>query len=776
MSKFYYCLFTTLLLSCKALLAQQSIVVSGYVKDGISNTPLPGAAIYAPSLQKGTVTDNNGHYSIVLPSDTLPLVFSYTGYNPQKKFLHLKQDTKINIALAIVELEEVVIRAHTLLSKVESTQMSLEKISASEAKVLPAMGGEVDIIKSIQLKPGVQSGGEGSSGLFVRGGSPDQNLMLLDEAPIYNPSHLFGFFSVFNADAIEDVNLYKGGFPSQYGGRLSSVVDVSSRDGNRHKFSGSGGIGFVASRITLEGPIKKDKSSFIFSARRTYVDTFTDKLNKKLENKTDYDPIPDYYFYDLNAKITFSPSPKDDISISGYMGQDAFELVRNKHSRFNINFDWGNKAATVQWRRRIKNNLYSSLSYVHSGYDYLIRHSFDLYSFRVGSSIATNTLKYDIDYSANPKHTVKAGSAITYHSFSVARASAMSNGDEPPFFAGRNFYGGEFGAYISDEYELSNRLKLNGGARISGFTQKEVTYAALEPRASVRYLLSEVTSVKASYSRMNQYLHLVSSSGASLPIDIWYPTTKAVKPEKSDQFAASFSTLLFKKKLLLSNEVYYKSLSNQIDYRDGANLVVNNNLEDEFVYGIGRSYGNEVYLEKKEGKTTGWIGYTLSWSWRQFDDINGGKRFYPRHDRRHDLSLVLMHKLSKHFLLSGSWVYSSGNAISLPLGRMQINDVPGKYGSSAPMAIYPKYDGRNNYRLDAYHRLDLGLVVKLNPRWGESDFTFSIYNTYNRMNPYFIYFERVTEHPDGTGNLTGFKAKQVSLFPVIPSITYNFKF
>lgn len=775
MLKFYNLLF--LIMSFPSYLALgQNIVLNGFVKDAATNIPLPGAAVYVPSLKSGTVADINGLYTIELPTDSIILLFSYTGYDAQEVLLCPKENARLDIHLDIVELEEVIVTANTLLSKVETLQMSTERITAQEAKAIPALGGEVDLIKTLQLKPGIQSGGEGSSGLFVRGGSPDQNLMLLDQAPIYNASHLFGFMSVFNSEAIDNISLYKGGFPAQYGGRLSSVVDIQSRTGNNKKFAGSGGLGLIASRLTLEGPIKKNHSSFIVSARRTYFDTFTRLINEKLQHRPDYDPIPDYYFYDINGKITLTPSPKDNIMISGYKGRDKFALMRNKRSKFDTHFDWGNTAISVQWQRKINKQLSSSLSYIYSDYDYVINHTFDAYYFRVGSSVSSNALKYDFDYAPSHKHNVKVGTAFTYHGFAVARAQASNKGDHAPYRSGKDFFGSEFGAYVSDDYSITNQLKINTGVRISGFTYKETTYTAFEPRLAARYMIGEATSFKASYSRMNQYLHLVSSSGASLPIDIWYPSTEAVKPEKSDQLAVGFSTLVLKKKVLINNEVYYKTLSNQIDYKDGANLIVNNHLENEFVYGIGRSYGNEFYVEKKAGKTTGWIGYTLSWSWRQFADINEGKRFFPRHDRRHDVSMVIMHKLSTRLIASGSWVYSSGNAISLPLGRTVLNDVPGKNAMPESMSIYPQYGERNNFRMASYHRLDLGLIVKLSPRWGDADLTFSIYNTYNRLNPYFIYFEKVTENPDGTGDLKGFKAKQVSLFPIIPSVTYNFKF
>jgi hypothetical protein len=773
MCRILFLLVNLLLVTQTSLFAQSEFTIDGYITDSHTKEPLVGASVYIPSLQRGSVANKDGFYSIKATQDSVTIVFSYAGYASQKKSVYLNKNIPLNVELETEQLQEVLVTGQLLQEKLETTQMSVETMTAKEAKLLPALFGEVDIIKTLQLKPGIQSGGEGSSGLYVRGGGPDQNLMLLDEALVYNASHLFGFFSVFNSDAVDNIQLYKAGFPAEFGGRLSSVVDVRSREGNRSKFAGTGGIGLISSRLTLEGPLQKDKSSFIISGRRTYFDLFTRMINQANEGKMDYNPIPDYYFYDTNGKLSFNLGKKDKLLISGYYGRDVFHFKRN---RFDINFNWGNAAATAQWQHCFTNNLSAELTYTFSDYNYDIRNSFDVFDFQLGSSVRDHGIKYDFSYYSTSSHFIRFGAAYNYHQFTIGRADAGSADGNFNFKAGNTLYGSEFGAYISDDFKLSNRWQLNGGLRLSGFIFRDKIYKNLEPRASARYMLSESTSLKASYARMNQYIHLVSSSGASLPTDIWYPTTLNAKPERSDQLAAGLSTFLFGKKLLLTNEVYYKKLDNQIDFRDGANLIVNDRLEDEFVYGKGWSYGNEIYLEKKNGKTTGWIGYTLAWTWRQFNDINFGKKFFPRYDRRHDVSVVIMHELSKKLSLTGTWVYGSGNAVSLPTGRFYLQDLPGTTQTPPGFNVGTEYSQRNTFRLAPYHRLDLGLVWRIKSGWGDSDLTFSVYNAYNRLNPYFVYFETVTENADGTGNITKFQARQVSLFPVIPSVTYNFKF
>jgi hypothetical protein len=750
------------------LLAQR-YTISGYVKDAGTGEDLIGASIVVKATGQGTVTNPYGYYSLTVPADSLTLVFSYLGYNNQEKTLKLEQNTtlSVNLTLQSRELSEVVVQANSLQEKANRTQMSVEQLTTREAKLIPAVFGEVDILKVLQLKPGIKSGGEGASGLYVRGGGPDQNLMILDEAVVYNANHLFGFFSVFNADAVKGVDLYKGDFPAQFGGRLSSVVDVKLRDGNAKKFSGSGGIGLISSRLTLEGPLVKDKSSLMIAGRRTYFDLFTRQYNRINENKKDFTPIPDYYFYDLNAKINYTLGEKDRLYVSGYYGRDVFGFRRR---RFNVNFDWGNTTATVRWNHVFGPRLFANTSLIYSDYQYNIRNELDVFQFNLSSRITDYSARMDFDFLPNHQHSIKFGGQYTYHRFDIGRLRVTSDDNRVNVSSGQELYGTEMGAYITDDITLNNRLRLNAGLRLTGFNNRDQWFGGLEPRLAARYKLTEQTSLKASAARMYQYVHLVSNSGASLPTDLWYPSNRVVSPQRSDQVAGGVSFLLFDGKYLLTNEAYYKWFRQQIDFRDGANLFVNENLDDEFVFGKGWSYGDEIYLEKKEGRTTGWIGYTLSWTYRQFADISQGKPFFPRYDRRHDVSVVVMHALTPRLSLSASWVYNTGNAYSLPEGRFTIQDVPGLPFRTIP--IYPEL--RNTERLAHYHRLDLGVVWKFKPRWGESDLTFSVYNAYDRRNAYFVYYEEIRSNNDTV--IESIQSKQVSLFPVIPTLTYNFKF
>ncbi|MGB3618137.1 MAG: TonB-dependent receptor, partial [Catalinimonas sp.] len=764
-----------LLLLSDALYAQD---VRGTIRDADTGEGLFGATVFAPALGRGTNTGPDGRFRLDLPAGEHALRFSYVGYVEQTRTVRVGDaPVDITVELAAEVLEEVVVTADGLREQFHSSQMSVERLSPRDAKMLPALFGEVDVIKTLQLKPGIQSGGEGTSGLYVRGGGPDQNLMLLDGAQLYNANHLFGFFSVFNADAVDRIELYKGGFPAEYGGRLSSVVDVSTRPGDRERFRGTGGVGLISSRLTLEGPLGKRDSvnaapaSFLLSGRRTYFDIFTRQINRANEGRRDYNPIPDYYFYDLNGRLDFRLSARDQFSFSGYFGRDVFGFQQNL---FKINFDWGNTAAVLNWRHQFNPRLYVENRYLYTDYQYRIRNRFDVFDFQLGSRVTDQKFRTDFHYAPNEHHNIKFGSALTYHTFDVGRADAGDDAGEFSFQAGRNLYATEVDAYVSDQWDVSQRWQVEGGLRWAGFANGDAFYHGLEPRLAARYLHSEAVSFKANYARMRQYVHLVTNSGASLPTDVWYPSTPMVPPQTSDQVAAGVSLLLFGDRFLLSNEAYYKWLDDQIDFRDGANLLVNDNLDAEFVFGRGWSYGNEIYLEKKQGRTTGWVGYTLSWTFRQFDDINEGRTFFPRYDRRHDVSVVAMHRLSDRLTLTGAWVYGTGNAITLPVGRFLFQDQGGTTAVPPGVSVIPDYQERNGFRQAAYHRLDLGLVWKFNPKWGESDLTFSVYNLYNRRNPFFVFFEDIREDDvNRTGNITGFRAKQVSLFPVIPSVAYN---
>ncbi|MCX2741646.1 TonB-dependent receptor [Pontibacter anaerobius] len=748
----------------------QRQVVQGYVRAATNGEALIGATVSAPEAAIGTITNENGYYQLNLPEGEHTLQATYVGYGTATRTVTVAESSQsINFTLepASNELKVVEVQASSLQQKLNDTRMSVESLSSREAKLLPALFGEVDLVKTLQLKPGIQSGGEGTSGLYVRGGGPDQNLVLLDDAMIYNPSHLFGFFSVFNPDAVKSVELYKGGFPAQFGGRLSSVVDVRMNKGNNERIRSTGGLGLISSRLTVDGPIVKDKLNFSVSGRRTYVDIFTRQLNRIKEGDKDYNPIPDYYFYDLNGNLNYTLSEKDELSLSGYYGRDFFGF---NDSGFSFGFDWGNTMGNLRWRHKFNENLYATTSLTSTGYKYNINNKIDIFSFKLSSEVQDYTFKTDFDWFVGDGHSLKFGAQATHHDFTVGRLNFESEDSTLSFGAGNTYSGSEFGLYASDDFVLSPMLSFNYGLRLSGFNSSGKTYAALEPRVSAKYTLNEHTSLKASYASMMQYVHLLTNSGASLPTDIWYPSNRNVQPQRSQQAAVGVSHLFGKGKYLITNEIYYKWMQNQIDFRDGANLFVNDSLENEFLFGKGDSYGNELYLEKVNGKTTGWLGYTLSWTYRKFDGINNGRRFPARYDRRHDISLVLMHQLNKRLSLTGAFVYGTGNAYSVPVARFAFQDVEGKEPT-----VIPIYEDRNAYRLAAYHRLDLGAVLKLKPRRGEADLTFSVYNVYNRRNPYFVYFEQQKDK-NNEQTIIGFQAKQVSLFPVIPSVTYNFRF
>ncbi len=763
-----FCLFSSHSLLAQITPKRTNITLSGTVRDSLTGEFLTGATCALVGTTKGVAANEYGFYSLTFPAGRQQVKFSFVGYKNFSLTVDFQKDTVLNVALLDeIMLEEVIVIGESYQEKVQDTQMSIVELTPEEARRIPVVFGEVDLIKILQLKPGVQSGGEGTSGLYVRGGGPDQNLILLDEAIVYNAAHLFGFFSIFNSDAVRNVQLYKGDFPAQYGGRLSSVVDVRLKEGNRKKFSAQGGIGLIASRLTLEIPIVKDKASLVVAVRRTYFDVFTELLNEAQKNNPDWNRIPAYYFYDANLKFNATLSKRDKIFVSGYFGRDVFGF--NSPGGFNFDFRWGNATSTVRWNRVISPKLFMNNTFVFSDYQYNITNKFDVFSFSIGSGVRDFRLKSDFDYYANPQHYIKFGAQVEHHSFDIGRLNANNSDGTVSFNAGNRYEAQEAAVYFNDQFKVNEKLSLDLGTRVSGFLNDSARYAGLEPRFSMKWAFRSNFSAKISYARMLQYMHLVANSGASLPTDIWYPSSGRVKPQISQQVAAGISLTFGDGKFLFTNELYFKDMQRQIDFRDGANLFVNPNLDQEFVFGRGWAYGNEIYLEKKRGKTTGWIGYTLSWSYRRFPSLNDNRAFPYRYDRRHDASVVIMHQFNKRWTLSGTWVYGTGNAITLPIGRYVIQDIPG-----SPIGVIPEYSDRNAFRLRPYHRLDLGLIWHFFPRWGESDLTLSVYNAYSRMNPFFVYFEE-TKNPD-TDQTTGFKAKQVSLFPIIPAITYNFRF
>jgi len=770
------------------LSAQNTLTISGSLKDAQTGETLIGATIEAVGLGKGNVSNEYGFYSFTVPvnRDSVRLRFSYLGY--QTTFRTVKSQQKsLKLDVTLVPegsvISEVVISANGLEEKVRSTEMSVASITMREAKALPALFGETDILKILQLKPGINSGTEGTTGIFVRGGGSDQNLIVLDEAVVYNANHLFGFFSTFNSDAVKDLKLYKGGFPAQYGGRLSSVIDVRMKEGNNQKFSGSGGLGIIASRLTLEGPIKEGKSSFIVSGRRTYADVITRAINKANDGNANYNPIPDYYFYDLNTKVNFTLSEKDRLYLSGYFGRDVFKF---NDETFNFLFDWGNATGTARWNHVFGPRLFSNVTLTYSDYRYRIQNVLQGFSFKLGSNVRDANTKVDFFYQPGNKHTVRFGANATYHNFDVARLKAGSDDGQVNFESGQNFMGMEYAVYANDEWAIGEKFKLNYGLRLSAWNNDDVFFARPEPRVSANYMFSDRFSLKASYSRMNQYVHLLASSGLSLPTDIWYPSTKKVKPEISDQVAIGTSFFV-SKNVLVTWEAWYKRLQNQLDFIDGAEIFGNDNLEEELAVGRGYAYSPlELEIERKEGRLTGWIGYTLAWVKRgKFAAINDGAYFSPRFDTRHTINVVALLALTKRLQLTGTYVFTSGNISWIPQGRFTLQEVAG-----VPLQpVVPVYGPRNTFRYPPYMRVDLGLVWKFRPRrrgW-QQDLTFGVYNATDRRNPFFIFLEPTIVEvnpitggdPNGGPSIkipTGIKAKQVSLFPILPSITWNFKF
>lgn len=757
------------------LLSQNSFSLSGSIMDTTSGETLIGASVFIPHTNSGTSTNEYGFFSVNLPFlDSVEVVFSYIGFSQKTLFVSGKSNQKLSVYLSQgVMIEEIVVSSNSFEERKKSAEMSVNTISSKEINAIPMVLGESDALKAIQLKPGIPSGNEGSTGIFVRGGGADQNLFLLDEAVVYNANHLFGFFSTFNTDAIKDLKLYKGGFPAQYGGRLSSVLDVKMKDGNNQKIAGSGGLGIISSRLTLEGPIKKEKSSFLISGRRTYFDLFTRAINETSEDSN----IPDYFFYDLNGKVNFQLGENDRIFVSGYLGKDDFGF---NSDFFNFNFNWGNQTATIRWNHIFGPNLFSNTTLTYSNYEYNISNRLTGFSFGVGSGIRDYNLKSDFFFNLNNAHQLRFGGALTSHQFKVGQLNGGSDDGLVSFNAGSSIIGNEYGIYLSDEWSPKKNILFLGGLRLSGFWTLDSHRVFPEIRFSSKFDLSKVISFKVSYADMVQYMHLVRNSGVSLPTDIWYPSTKNIRPQASRQWATGIQWLVTNG-WLITGEVYYKTFQNLVEFVDGAQLFVNDNLEDEFAIGRGYSKGLELEIEKNSGKLTGWIGYTLAYARRgNFVPISSEKSFAqtgffsPSFDRRHDLSVVLFYKISKKLNLSATWVYGSGDLVWMPTGRFAFQDIPG-----IPfLPVVPDYQNRNNFRLPPYHRLDLGMNIKFFPSWGESSLTLSVVNAYDRRNTFFIFLEpqlREINNPP-ISFPERIAARQVSLFPIIPAITWNFKF
>ncbi|MEZ5103834.1 MAG: TonB-dependent receptor [Draconibacterium sp.] len=797
-----YFFVSCLVLTNISTICAQDFNLSGYIRDKASGENLINANVYDLNSLTGTISNEYGFYSFSLSEGKHTIVFSYIGYEKQTIELNITKDTTIAIELGLMaEIEEVKVYGNEV-SKVERTQMSMAEIPTSTLTKIPVLFGEPDVLKVIQLLPGVQSGAEGTSGIYVRGGGPDQNLFLLDGVPVYNANHLFGFFSVFNPSAVNSVKLYKGGFPARFGGRLSSVIDIRVKEGNMKEFKGEFSIGLISSRFSIEGPIKKDKTSFILSGRRTYIDLLARPVMKIVNNNVDgSDYTGGYYFYDLNAKINHIFSEKSRLYFSSYMGLDKAYSIEESyyvddHIRFNEKYEnqlkWGNITNALRWNYVFSPQLFSNATLTFSNYNFNVGEEAREFNtlentkvediFNYDSGIKDFAAKIDFDYFPSQSHSVKFGMENIFHTFSPGvnhiKYTDGENMEESTdtIYGNNNISANEFRLYAEDIIELSSKFKANIGVHFSLFNVQGKTYTSFEPRASLRFLASEKWSLKASYAKMSQYIHLLTTSTISLPTDLWLPATKNVKPQTSHQWAVG-SVYKLPKGFDLSVELFYKTMYNLMEYKEGASFTgIGDSWESKIETGKGWAYGMEVLLEKNIGKTTGWIGYTLSKSDRKFENINFGEVFPAKYDRRHDISLALTHKFNDRIDLGASWVFGTGDATTLALQKYS----SGFYSGSNVLSGIEYYGGRNNYRLPAYHRLDVSVNFHKQKKRGIRTWSLGAYNAYSRQNPFYLYWGYNT-----TGGYTdqGWyyedskrALKQVSLFPIIPSISYTFKF
>ncbi len=779
---------TLIILFSLSNFAQEKFTVSGSVKDNTNGEDLIGVNVLIKELSGvGSATNVYGYYSLTVPAGNYTLIFKYVGYNTIEETIEVSKDIVINKELIpeSAELMEVKVTAVKDDENIKSNEISTIKFDPKEIETIPVIFGEKDILKTVTLLPGVSTAGEGNSGFFVRGGGTDQNLILLDGALVYNASHLLGFFSVFNSDALKDINLVKGGMPAEYGGRVSSVMDIKMKEGNSKGLSVSGGIGTISSKLTVEAPIVKDKGSFMISGRRTYADVFLNFApDENIKNST-------LYFYDLNLKANYTVSEKDRIFLSGYFGRDRFGFQDQ------FGFDWGNATGTVRWNHIYNSKLFSNTSFIYSNYDYRINIGAAGFSF--GSSIQDFNLKQDFQWFANDKHNVKFGFNAVHHTFSPGEVTVTA---DAPLQASevQKSLGFEGAAYISDEFKISPLFNVVYGLRYSNYAalgngdvfeydetgevintqtynKGEVVkwYHGIEPRLAMNYIINDVSSVKASYARNNQYVHLLSNSTTGSPTDIWLPSSNNIKPQISDQVTLGYFRNFKSNMFEFSVEGYYKTLDNLIDYRVGAELNFNAQVEGDLVYGEGRAYGTEFLIRKKKGDLTGWVGYTLSRSQRQFKEINNGEWFSARQDRIHDISIVLMYSFSERIKASTSWVYYTGDAVTFPNGKYEMDGT-----------TYYYYSERNGYRMPNYHRLDVGVtfygkkfktvtdpITKVEVqkvKKFQSNWNVSVYNAYARENVFSINFRESAINPGQS------EAVQLALFKIVPAITYSFNF
>ena len=774
----YLILLSCILLSGIISVAQERFTVNGYIKDQNTGETLIGANIYnASNPTDGTTSNTYGFFALSLPEGSYQLIISYLGYEEQTIDIDLNDNFKIEIGLVKgLIMEEVVISAEEdqKAQNVEGTQMGTIDLPIDNVKLMPALFGEVDILKTLQLLPGVLSAGEGSAGFYVRGGGPDQNLVLLDEAVVYNSGHLLGFFSVFNSDAINNTTLIKGGIPARYGGRISSVVDVQMKEGNDQYYQVDGGIGLISSRLTVQGPIERKKASFLISARRTYIGD----LAQPAINNTDF-AGSNYFFYDLNGKINYQFSNSDRLFLSAYLGRDVLKF-RQPDRDFFFDLPYGNNTATLRWNHIFGNKLFMNLSGIYNEYEFKFDGGQDQFLFKLFSGVRDYNAKIDFDYFPNPRHQVKFGMNYSYHKLTPNTASGgVNEGDFESELEPK--YAHESAIYVQDEIKVTDKLRVNAGLRVSFFThvgpytskltgeefgnlEPVESYRGFEPRINAKYSFGSGLSAKASVSFTKQYMHLVSNSTSTLPTDIWVPSTEIVKPQSGVQYALGIFKNFSNDAIETSLEVYYKDLDDQIDFSESYVDDLVSDVEENFVFGIGRSYGAELFVRKSRGKLNGWIGYTLSKAERSFPQIEDGRWYPTAYDRRNDLSVVLNYKMSEKWQLGMNYVYGTGKHYTPAIDYFFIGG-----------ELIFQYGSRNSAKLEDYHRMDLSLNFTPKPNSTKrfvSSWTFSVYNAYNRKNPFFLLFEPNTDLNSGVVQLD---ASKITLFPIIPSITWNFK-
>ena len=772
LSRFLF--FSFFLLNGTFLFAQTKHTISGTISDTSSGEGMIGVRIKVKELSGiGTVTNEYGFYSLTLAEGVYTFEFSAIGFEMKSQVFDLKENVKFNLELAAPtkEISEVVVTTKRKDENVRSAQTGVETLDIRQLSKVPVIFGEKDIIKTMQLTPGIKSGGDGSSGFYVRGGSSDQNLILLDEAPVYNASHLLGFFSTFNSDAIKTATIYKGTQPAQYGGRLASVLDIRMNEGNNKRYRISGGLGLISSKLNIEGPLKKDKSSFLISARRTYVDMFLKLSNKEnLKSST-------LYFYDVNAKINYKLTKKDRLYLSGYFGRDKLGV-----SGFGLK--WGNVTGTARWNHIINDKLFSNTSFIASNYIYNIGIKSNNVDISINSTLQDYNLKQEFQYFPNSRNKIKFGVNAIHHSIIPGQIEA-SEGSGANTLKQKPKLSLENAVYLSNDWIATEKLNVNYGIRATSFSllgnggdfytytnegllstsknyaQNSVikTYYNFEPRVTASFMYSKSASIKGGYTRNIQNVHLISNTTGDNPTDIWIPSSQNIKPEISDQTSIGWFKNFSDNKYEMSFETYYKSMQNQIDYRDGANTQANDLLEGELLFGKGKAYGLETYIKKTSGKFTGWVSYTLSKVQKQIDGINNNNWYSAKQDRRHDLSVVGIYDISKKLTVSATFVYYTGSAITLPSGKYYVNN-----------QVQWQYTERNGGRMPAYHRMDIALTwYRKQTEKYESSWNFSIFNLYGHENAYSITFRESADH-------TKTEAVQTSLFKMIPSITYNFKF